>query len=199
MASRTSKPNRGGGRPNSNSRQSSQSHSRPWRERSPAAPFQGDHQSSAICEDSRTDFTTNNNIDSSRGFILSQPHYAQPHYAQPHDVYYYTSYATVPLQSTPTPSAGHYMINNNYHNSLVPCIQTSIPAPRIQRPSNQPQSSGIWRNKSQGKVVNSEEHAVKRTGQGWNWVIIFAKYLPPCFFRYKASYSLDSFMNCTHN
>lgn len=53
------------------------------------------------------------------------------------------------------------MINNNYHNSLVPCIQTSIPAPRIQRPFNQPQSSGIWRSKSQGKVVNSEEHAVK--------------------------------------
>jgi len=138
MASRTSKPNRGGGRPNSNSRQSSQSHSRPWRERSPTTLFQGDHQSSAICEDSKIDFTTNNNIESSRGFILSQPHYAQPN-----DVYYYTSYATVPLQSTPTPAARHYMINNNYHNSHVPCIQTSIPASRIQRPSNHPRAVGF--------------------------------------------------------
>lgn len=199
MASRTSKPNRGGGKPNSNSRQSSQSHPhRPWRERSPAAPFQGDHQSSAICEDNRTDSTTTNNINSSREFILSRPHYAQPHYTQPHDVYYYTSYATVPLQSTPPPAAAHYMINNSYHSSLLPTMQTSIPAPRFQRPSNQPQSSGIWRTKNQGKVVKSEEHAVKSIGQGWIHVIILQSI---CLVSsgIRLLNSLDYFMNCTHN
>ncbi|KAH9313763.1 hypothetical protein KI387_022390, partial [Taxus chinensis] len=167
MASRNSKPNRGGGgggRHNSNSNFNSRQsfHSRnqqpQWRERNNPTNYEDDGAHS------------NNSNSNSRGFTLSNTateyysyhhHYSQQqllHYAQPQEFYYYPSYA--PLQHIPPPAAA-----THYYNSSS-TVQTAAPLPLRQRPPFiQPQNTVIQSRKSLGKVFRSEEQNARSAGQ----------------------------------